>query len=78
MEKRVVINGEVYRLKFFINGWEEGMDYFQSVGRFGEASMEKLASGETIKKDGNTFSIRYVDEYGHEYTVQEILGGEVE
>lgn len=73
MKKRVIVGGDVYRLKFFINGWEEGRDYFQSVGRFSEASMERLASGETIEKDGNTFRIRYEDEYGNSHTVNDIM-----
>ena len=39
MDKRVIVNGETYRLKFFINGWEEGRSYFQSIGRFGDEDM---------------------------------------
>lgn len=76
MDKRVVIGSETYRLKFFINGWEEGEGYFKDIGRFSNSEMEKMKSGEAIKKNGNTFRFRYEDEYGHEYTVQEILGGE--
>lgn len=77
MQKRIIIGSEIYRLKFFINGWEEGADYFQSIGRFGEASMERLASGETIKKNGSTFRIRYENEYGNQYTVTDVLNRNV-
>lgn len=76
MKKRVVIGSEVYRLRFYINGWEEGEEYFKSIGRFRDSEMDEMISGEVIKKNGNTFRIRYEDEYGHEYTVQEILEGE--
>lgn len=73
MQKRVVIGSEVYRLKFFINGWEEGEGYFRSIGRFSDAKMEQMVSGETIERDGDAFSIRYEDEYEHQYTVNDIL-----
>lgn len=73
MQKRVVIGNEVYRLKFFINGWEEGEGYFRSIGRFGDAKMEQMAAGKTIERDGDTFCIRYEDEDGHQHTVNDIL-----
>ena len=77
MQKRVVIGSEVYRLKFFINGWEEGEGYFRSIGRFGDAKMEQMAAGKTSERDGDTFCIRYEDEYGHRYTVDDVLNGNV-
>ena len=77
MQKRVVIGSEVYRLKFFINGWEEGEGYFRSIGRFGDAKMEQMATGKTIERDGDAFCIRYEDEYGHRYTVDDVLNGNV-
>lgn len=77
MQKCVVIGSEVYRLKFYINGWEEGMEYFRSIGRFDDARMDQMASGKTIERDGNTFYIRYEDEYGHRYVVNDVLNGNV-
>lgn len=77
MQKRVMIGSEVYRLKFYINGWEESEAYFRDIGRFSESRMEQMASGETIERDGNTFYIRYEDEYGHRYVVNDVLNGNV-
>lgn len=77
MKKQVRIGSEVYRLRFYINGWREGEEYFKSIGRFSDSEMDEMISGKAIKKNGNTFRFRYEDEYGHEYTVQEILGREV-
>lgn len=77
MERRIKISGEVYSLKFYINGWEEGEAYFKDTGRFGESEMELMTSGETIKKNGNTFRIRYEDEYGHLHTVEDVLNNNV-
>lgn len=55
---------------------EGGEEYFKSIGRFIDGEIERMISGEVIKKNSNTFRFGYEDEYGHEYTVQEILGGE--
>ena len=77
MQKRVVIGSEVYRLKFYINGWEESEAYFKDIGRFSESRMEQMASGETVERDGNTFCIRYENEYGNQYTVTDVLNGNV-
>lgn len=74
MENKVVIGGETYKLRFYINGWEESRSYFKDVGGFTDDSMEQMSSGETIKKNGNTFSIHYEDCDGHVYTVNEIRG----
>ena len=77
MDKRVVVNGEIYRLKFFINGWEESEGYFREIGRFGKASMDRMAAGETIERDGDRFHIRYEDVDGHQYTVVDVQTGNV-
>lgn len=73
MKKRVVIGGDVYRFKFYVNGFEETENYAKSIGRFTEREMSVLSSGETIKKDDNTFRICYEDEYGHQSPVCEAL-----
>lgn len=44
-------------MKYYINGWQEGKNYFYDIGRFTEEEKEKLQNGETIEKDGNTFRI---------------------
>ena len=77
MDKKLVINGETYRLKFFINGWEEGEGYFREIGRFGKASMDRMAAGEIIERDGNRFHICYEDTDGHRYVVNNICVGSV-
>lgn len=77
MDKRVIINGETYRLKFFINGWEEGEGYFREIGRFGKASMDRMSTGETIERDGDKFRICYEDADGHQYTVVDVQNGNV-
>lgn len=77
MDKSVVVNGEAYRLKFFINGWEESEGYFREIGRFGKASMDRMATGETIEKNGNRFRICYEDADGHQYTVVDVQTGNV-
>ena len=77
MDKRVIVNGETYRLKFFINGWEEGEGYFREIWRFGKASMDRMATGETIERDGDKFRICYEDVDGHQYTVVDVQNGNV-
>lgn len=72
MERRVERGGIIYRLKYFINGFEEGSQYFRSIGYFTDDDMSEMAAGKTIEKNGNRFRIAYESEYGNEYAVSEI------
>lgn len=75
--RKTVVGGDNYRMRFFINGWEQYEGYFRSIGRFNDNQFETMLNGETIEKNGNTFSIRYENEYGNLYVVNDVLNNNI-
>ena len=52
-------------VKYYINGWRESKTYFYDILKCSNCTnvdKEKLLSGETIEKDGNTFRIEIENE----------------
>ncbi len=75
--RRINVAGDNYRMRFFINGWEQGEGYFRGIGRLNTEQFELMLRGEAITKNGNTFSIRYENEYGNQYVVNDVLNGNI-
>lgn len=46
-------------MKYYINGWREGRNYFMNLGRFTTYELNSLMNGETVKKNGNEFWIEF-------------------
>lgn len=44
-------------MRYYINGWREGRNYFFRIGRFTEEEIERLLNGETVTKGDNEFCI---------------------
>lgn len=44
-------------MRFYINGWREGRNYFFRIGRFTEEEVERLLNGEIVTKGDNEFCI---------------------
>lgn len=44
-------------MKYYINGWREGKNYFLRLGRFTEEEIDRMVNGEVITKGENEFSI---------------------
>ena len=44
-------------IRYMINGWEYGHEYFHDLGRFTKRQMEKLEQGKIVWKNGNAFWI---------------------
>lgn len=45
-------------IRYMINGWEYGREYFYDLGRFTKKQIEKLEQGEIVWKRGNAFWIK--------------------
>lgn len=44
-----------YHIKYYINGFREGENYFYRLGRFTEEETEMLIKGEIVVKGDNEF-----------------------
>lgn len=43
------------KMKYYINGWREGRNYFFRLGRFTEEEIKRLEDGEIVIKGENEF-----------------------
>jgi hypothetical protein len=47
-------------MKFYINGWEESMEYFMRIGHFSAADIKRMAlDGSVVEKNGNRFYVEF-------------------
>lgn len=48
-------------MRFYINGWEEGYEYFCRIGRFTRDEWREIRNGEVVSKNGNRFYMTWED-----------------